>query len=77
MSTVIESKLTDNELAFLRKLTEGKNWRLRDGKPTPAIASLVTRGYCRTSPERLGPLGIYTGEVCIDITEAGRAAIAA
>lgn len=69
--------LSKDELAFLRKLASANNWKLRNGQAKPAIQSLIDRGYCHTNKERLGPLGIYTGEVGIGITEAGRLAIAA
>jgi hypothetical protein len=36
------------------------------------LKSLVDRGYCKFSPARLGPLGIYNGETMISLTEAGK-----
>jgi hypothetical protein len=36
--------------------------------PHPRIASLVDRGYCRTSPARCGPLGLLTGELMVALT---------
>lgn len=74
-TTETESTLTTDELAFLLKLANGGNWRLKDGQARPAIQSLIDRGYCRPFPERLGPLGVHTGEHCITITEAGRLAL--
>jgi hypothetical protein len=69
------TRLTDREINFLRKLASGSHWFLRNATATAPIQSLVDRGYCRTSKERLGPLGIYTGEICITLTEAGHSAL--
>ena len=59
------------EMDFLRLLSGGL-FCLRGGRASAGIKSLIDRGYCRTFPERIGPLGIYTGEICIRLTEAGR-----
>lgn len=68
--------LNKQEAAFLRKLASETLWCLRDGKASPRIQNLINRGYCRTSPVRIGPLGILTGDVCIRLTEAGRTFVA-
>ncbi len=44
-------------------------------KATARLASLVARGYCRFSRERSGPLGLYTGDVLICLTESGKEAL--
>jgi hypothetical protein len=72
VSAALVSPLTVAERACLRLTLTGEGWYLRDGKTSPRIQSLISRGYCRTSPKRSGPLGIRTGEVCITVTEAGR-----
>lgn len=63
--------LNEKEIAFLKKLTSGGTWLVRDGRVRPPVQDLIDRGYCKTAPERSGPLGIYTGETTIFITEAG------
>lgn len=69
--TATITPLTETEVSFLRKLSSGV-WFLKGPTPRPAIQSLITRGYCRASKERLGPLGIYTGRTVMELTEAGR-----
>ena len=62
------------QLVFLRKLETG-GWNLANAKASTGIQSLIDRGYCRTSPERIGPLQIRTGEICIWLSEAGKLAL--
>lgn len=71
----METKLSEKEIAYMRKISGGGPWILRDGKPSPSTQSLIDRGYCKTSRGRSGPLGIYTGEVIIKVTEAGKACL--
>jgi hypothetical protein len=63
-------KLTEQEIKFLEKLATGK-WRLKNDAPRAEIRALIARGYCCTFPERLGPLGISSGDTSICLTEAG------
>lgn len=67
----LQETLTEQEIAFLKRIATG-NSLLTNGKASPRIQSLIDRGYCRTSPARSGPLGIYTGDIFILLTEAGR-----
>jgi hypothetical protein len=71
----MKTTLADTELSFLQKISTGF-WMLKDSTPSKGIASLIERGYAKLSPVRIGPLGIYTGETSISLTEAGAAAIA-
>jgi hypothetical protein len=63
-------KITPAEIQFLKKITGG-NCMLKNGEPTPRITALMKRGYCYICPVRSGPLGIFTGEQFVLITEAG------
>lgn len=67
--------MNEKEIAFLEKLAStgnGGNWLVRNSNVRPEVQSLIARGYCRTAPERIVPLGIHTGRITIFITEAGR-----
>lgn len=66
---------TPSEIALLVKFVPG-HVHLRDGKATPAIQSLIDRGYCSVFTERHGPVGGFTRHVNIQLTEAGRFALA-
>ena len=50
------------------KETEGAKARLK---------SLVERGFCKFARARSGPLGLYTGEMLVSLTEAGRESLRA
>lgn len=65
--------LTNNELEFLHKLESPvyECWYIKQ-LITERVQSLIDRGYVRVSKERLGPLGVYTGEYVITVTEAGK-----
>ncbi len=63
--------LKKDELDFLQTISTN-NWKLKGGIIRPRVQNLIDRGYCKTSKERLGPLGVYTGDVFITLTEAGR-----
>lgn len=66
-----ESTFSRNEIDFLKILKEGA-WTLKNQKASLGIQSLINRGYCRTYKEKIGPLGVWTGEYCICLTEAGK-----
>lgn len=71
--------LTPNEEKFLLTLRDeygpGNRAVCKTNPPAAKLQSFVDRGYCTLSRARSGPLGVYTGEVIIDLSEAGRAAI--
>lgn len=71
----MEKTLTPWELSLLSKLREG-NKVLKCAPSDPRIASLVERGYCRTSRLLCGPLAVPTGDTAIALTEAGALALA-
>ena len=68
---IIKSKLDEREIKFLKTLSGGKFY-VKDGVPCKEILSLIQRGYCRTSEERIFFSKTPTGNVCINITEAGK-----
>lgn len=80
LGTRTEQKLTEAEQNFLRSLrddfiAQDGLARLIKNPPVPCMQSLVDRGYCRLSKARCGPLGLFTGEVMIGLTDAGKATI--
>jgi len=42
----------------------------------PHIKTAVDAGYLETSAARCGPLGLYTGELFLKLTDAGREKLA-
>lgn len=75
-------QLTLNQLAFMRRLRDDYpsqgGWALcTSNPPSPAIQRLVDGGYCRLSAARVGPLGLFTGDVMVGLSEAGTAVLAA
>lgn len=75
-----EHSLTEGDLTALRRLRDGfaagNGWAIcKTNPPSERLQSLVERGYCRLSPGRSGPLGLFTGEMMIKLTEAGKLAL--
>lgn len=68
--------LTPKETEFLVYLAENGWKRSRANPPSERIQSLVDRGFLKLSPERIGPLATPTGELMVDITEAGKLCLA-
>lgn len=64
-------KLTDKEISFLKKISKGEWLLKKDKEIVPSILTLIMRGYCMIYKQRIGPLGIYSGETAIKLTEAG------
>ncbi len=73
--------LTPKEVDFLRNIVNNPaiiryDCVSKDGIPVHKnLQSLITRGYCKTSKVLNGPLGIWSGEYFIMLTEAGRTII--
>lgn len=77
---MIEHSLTEDDLTALRRLRDGfaagNGWAIcKTNPPSNRLQSLVERGYCRLSPGRSGPIGVFTGEMMIKLTEAGKLAL--
>ena len=71
--------MTADDLKLLRAVEAreaepGQLARIRE-PPSPRIEDLVQRGYLRIAKVRCGPLGIYTGDRCVTLTEAGKIAL--
>ena len=64
-------KLAGSEVRFLKELLLTGPRICKTNPPPSGIQSLVDRGYCGLSKARAGPLGVYTGEIFVYITEAG------
>lgn len=63
--------MSDAERTFLVMLGDKGSRICRDNPPSLGIQSLEKRGYVRLSKARNGPLGVYTGEVMVALSEAG------
>lgn len=72
-------ELTAAEIKFMKLLLTpdrlGQVGRIVRQPVSARIESLVARGYCKLSPERLGPLLITTGDMVCLVTEAGQKAL--
>ncbi len=67
-----ESPLNEIEIKLLKELVKGPRLIVDKAEAQPRVKGLIERGYCKTSKARSGPLGIYTGELMMSLTEAGR-----
>jgi hypothetical protein len=63
--------LTDQERKVL-EIPYRQGWSLCKEPVHKALKSLAERGYCRFSRALSGPLGLPTGEMMVDLTEACR-----
>lgn len=67
--------LTESDLKFLIHLDSMGDFAMLKQPISSGILDLEKRGYVSLSKARLGPLGIYTGEETLALTEAGRIAV--
>lgn len=72
---MIEINLSKRDIKILTLLQPG-NRTLKDGKASEETQSLIARGYVRTAELRIGPLGIYSGDIGVYLTEAGKMCLA-
>lgn len=63
------------DIGVCRKLETGSAVAGDSEKAKARLKSLVDRGYCKFDRARIGPLGLYTGETMVSLTEAGREAL--
>jgi hypothetical protein len=69
--------LSDREMAFLKDLWSRERPVLIKSPTHPMVAGLATRGWVTLHRARSGPLGVFTGEEMVDLSEAGVKAIEA
>lgn len=74
LNALLSAYRNDARFAFI--LNKVKQWGgcspINPGKENdPTVMYAVKLGAITISKERLGPLGIYTGQMCLTLTDAG------